>query len=220
MGVVVRRRELEDGAELRLRLLPALDPEVRDPERLADRRLVGLEPLRLLERDGRLRGHALLEVGAALLEEVVRVGHRCLRYGKFSSSTSTGGVSSRVGPISIPAPALPRRSLLKASRELEGRLPGTRLDVRATPAPTARSGAPESLSSEHALDHAVADATARPGPVSRRRSRPRRRLANAAAKRPTSPRVKSLSAPSTRYGGQRRRGEHGVGGAVGCGCRA
>ncbi len=80
--VVVRRRELEHRPELRLRLLPALDPEVRDPERLADRRLVRLELLRLLERDGRLRGHAVLQVGPALLEEVIRVGHRSLRYGK------------------------------------------------------------------------------------------------------------------------------------------
>ena len=39
MGVVVRRRELEQRPELRLGLPPALDPEVGDAERLADRRL-------------------------------------------------------------------------------------------------------------------------------------------------------------------------------------
>ena len=50
MGVVVGRRELEHRAELRLGLVPALDAEVRDAERLADRRLVRLAPLRLLER--------------------------------------------------------------------------------------------------------------------------------------------------------------------------
>src|SRR5688572_16736890 len=100
MGVVVGGRELEHGAELGLRLGPALDPEVRDAERLADRRLVRLEPLRLLERDGRLGGHAVPEMLATLLEEVVRVAHSmAFRYGKFSSSRSSGRVRSRVGPI-------------------------------------------------------------------------------------------------------------------------
>src|SRR4249919_2768448 len=79
VGVVVGRREFEDGPELRLRLLPALDPEVGDPKRLSDRGLVRLELLRLFERDRRLRGHAVLEMGLALLEVVVRVGHRLLR---------------------------------------------------------------------------------------------------------------------------------------------
>ena len=73
--VVVGRRELEHRAELGLRLLPALDPEVGDPERLADRGLVGLLLLRLLERHGRLRGHAPAEVVPSLLEEVVGVAH-------------------------------------------------------------------------------------------------------------------------------------------------
>src|SRR4051794_30418960 len=52
--VVVRGRELEDEPELGLGLLPPLEPEVRDPERLPDRRLLGLEPLCLLERHRRL----------------------------------------------------------------------------------------------------------------------------------------------------------------------
>ena len=69
--VVVGRRELEHGAELGLGLVPAAQPEVGDPERLADRGLVGLEPLGLLERHGRLRGHALAQPLSALLEEVV-----------------------------------------------------------------------------------------------------------------------------------------------------
>ena len=43
VGVVVRRRELEQGAELGLGLLPARQAEVGDAERLADRRLLGLE---------------------------------------------------------------------------------------------------------------------------------------------------------------------------------
>ena len=77
--VVVRRRELEHRPELRFGLPPALDPEVRDPERLADRGLVRLELLRLLERDRGLRGHAALQMAAALLKEVVGVGHRLLR---------------------------------------------------------------------------------------------------------------------------------------------
>ena len=77
--VVVRRRKLEHSPELRLRLPPALDPEVRDPERLADRRLVRLELLRFLERDRGLGGHAALQVAPALLKEVIRVAHRLLR---------------------------------------------------------------------------------------------------------------------------------------------
>src|SRR6188472_81621 len=74
--VVVGRGQLEHLAKLGLGLLPALDPEVGDAERLADGRLLGLEPLRLLERNGGLCGHAAAEVRAALLEEVVRVAHR------------------------------------------------------------------------------------------------------------------------------------------------
>ena len=58
--VVVDRRELEHGAELLLGVLPALEPEVRDPERLANRRLVRLEALRPLERYRRLRRAPLL----------------------------------------------------------------------------------------------------------------------------------------------------------------
>src|SRR5581483_1249596 len=69
--VVVGGRELEQCAELGLRLGPPLDAEVRDPERLADRRLVRLPPLRLFERDRRLRRHALLQVRATALEEAV-----------------------------------------------------------------------------------------------------------------------------------------------------
>src|SRR5262249_59618353 len=49
--------------------------EVGDPERLADRGLVGLEPLRLLERHRRLRGHALAQPPLPLLEAVVRLAH-------------------------------------------------------------------------------------------------------------------------------------------------
>src|SRR5205814_5945286 len=76
--VVVDRGELEHLAELRFGLGVAVDAEVGDPERLADRRLVGLAGLRLLEGDGRLRGHALLEVRTALLEEVEGLAHRSL----------------------------------------------------------------------------------------------------------------------------------------------
>src|SRR5581483_9137113 len=46
VGVVVGRRHVDHRPELRLRLLPAAKPEVRDPERLPDRRLLRLEPLR------------------------------------------------------------------------------------------------------------------------------------------------------------------------------
>ena len=100
MRVVVGGRELEHGAELVRGLVVAVDAEVRDAERFPDRSLVRLALLRLLERNGGLRGHPLSEVLAALLEQVVgRLAHR--RYGKFSSTKSSGSVKSRVFPISI-----------------------------------------------------------------------------------------------------------------------
>src|SRR5438874_12826005 len=73
--VVVGRREVEHRAELGLRLGIAPRAEVRDAERLADRRLVRLALLRLLERARSLGGHALLELGPAFLEEVVGLTH-------------------------------------------------------------------------------------------------------------------------------------------------
>src|SRR6266536_4124432 len=79
VGVMVGGRQLEHGAKLLLRLLVALDSEIGDAERLADRRLVRLTPLRLLERDGRLRGAALAKVGASLLKEVVGLAHLPVR---------------------------------------------------------------------------------------------------------------------------------------------
>jgi hypothetical protein len=109
VGVVVGRRELEHRTELALGLAPALDAEVRDPERLADRRFVRLEPLRLLERDGGLRGHALLQVAATLLEEVVGVRHG-------SRSCKAGGGSVEPTPlIPAPAPAKPAPPLAGAA---------------------------------------------------------------------------------------------------------
>src|SRR5207247_2828201 len=75
MRVVVCRRDLEYGTELGLGLGPALDPEVGDVEGLADRRLVRLSRLRLLERNRRLRGHPGSEMLAALLEEIVGLAH-------------------------------------------------------------------------------------------------------------------------------------------------
>src|SRR5207247_1779303 len=73
--VMVCGRQLEKLAELVLGLLVALNPKVRDPERLANRSLVRLAPFRLLERDRRLRGPALPEVGPALLVKVVGLAH-------------------------------------------------------------------------------------------------------------------------------------------------
>src|SRR5207247_679528 len=73
--VVVHGRELEHNAELLLRLAVPADPEVRDPERLADRRLVRLAALRLLERHRRLRRATLPEMRPALLEELVDLAH-------------------------------------------------------------------------------------------------------------------------------------------------
>ena len=73
--VVVGGRELEHLAELVLGLAPARESEVGDAERLANRRLLRLEPLCLLERDRRLGGHPAAQMRAALLEEVVGGAH-------------------------------------------------------------------------------------------------------------------------------------------------
>ena len=69
----IGRRELDELAELRCCLVPAADAEVRDAERLANRRLLGLATLRLLERDRRLARPAAAKVSKALLEKVVRL---------------------------------------------------------------------------------------------------------------------------------------------------
>src|SRR6266508_776225 len=99
--IVICGRKVEHRAKLLLRLLVALDSQIGDAECLADRRLVRLPPLRLLERDRRLRRPSLAQVGASLLEEVVGLAHVDLKYGKFSSTKSSGSVKSRVFPISI-----------------------------------------------------------------------------------------------------------------------
>src|SRR5439155_5206119 len=101
VAVVVRRGELEQLAELGLRLLVAVDAEVGDAESLADRRLLRLAALRLLERDGRLSCHALPKLGAPLLEKVVGLAHSLpLRKTKFSPTKSSASVKSRVRPTS------------------------------------------------------------------------------------------------------------------------
>src|SRR5207302_4240261 len=59
---------------------------------------------------GRLRGAALAQMRAALLEQVVgALAHR-FKYGKFSSTKSSGSVKSRVFPISTPAILSPASS--------------------------------------------------------------------------------------------------------------
>src|SRR5262249_37890239 len=91
--VVVDGRELEHGAELLLGFGEAAEPEVRDSERLANRRLVGRTALGLLQRDGRLRCHALSEPCPTLLEVVVDLAHR--RMPSLTLFQSTGRVKSR-----------------------------------------------------------------------------------------------------------------------------
>src|SRR6266496_2244068 len=64
--------EIADARPIVLGVRPQRAGQLVVAVRLPDRRLLGLAPLRLLERDGGLRGHAPLEVGTALLEEAVR----------------------------------------------------------------------------------------------------------------------------------------------------
>ena len=75
MGVVIGRRELQYDAELGLGLDKPVDPEVRDAQRLSNRSLAWLGPLRFLERDGRLRAQTVLEVLLTLLEVSIRIRH-------------------------------------------------------------------------------------------------------------------------------------------------
>src|SRR5262249_53691856 len=75
VAVVVDGGELEELAELGLGFLVSGDPEVGDSEGPPGRGLLRLPPLRLLERDRGLSGHALTKVGPALLEQVVRLAH-------------------------------------------------------------------------------------------------------------------------------------------------
>src|SRR5207247_8106953 len=125
--IVVHRLQLEDLAELRLCLGEALDPEVRDAERLADRGLLGLAPLRLLERDGRLGGPSAREVLLPLSVEVVGLAHTLLqRYGKFSTTTSSGRVRSRVGPTSRARTSVPASSSSRRAEASSYGGPGTR----------------------------------------------------------------------------------------------
>src|SRR2546429_9569321 len=88
VGIVVGRRKVEHDPELLLGFFVALKPQVRDSESLADRRLLGLPPLRLLEGDGRLGCPPLLQVAPSLLVEVVRLAHVRGRWGKFSFTMS------------------------------------------------------------------------------------------------------------------------------------
>ena len=73
--IMVDGPEFEDLAELLLRLGEAPDAEVGDPERLANRRFVGLPAFCLLERDRSLGVHACRHLLASLLEEVVGLAH-------------------------------------------------------------------------------------------------------------------------------------------------
>src|SRR5581483_11556528 len=92
--VVVGRRQLDELAKLCLRLAPAVDAEVGDAERLADRRLLRLAPLGLLQRDGRLGRASGAQVRAPLLEEVVGLAHARLA-SRRSTSSSTAVATAR-----------------------------------------------------------------------------------------------------------------------------
>ena len=223
--VVVGRRELEHRAELLLGLVVAADAEVRDAERLADRRLVRLAPLRLLERDGRLRGHAVLEVRAALLEEVVgRLAH--------ASDTESSPPPSQADPSS------------RASSRSRSPRPLARVDRRAGTRARARTAArvgrrraarrrpgrrPERRGGEPGLVRIGIDDTARRGRPRRgsacRRAGPAGdardragRARSAAKRRHEAPEV--AAAVDRVRGGDRNGGSasraraHGVGGAV------
>jgi hypothetical protein len=85
---LVVRGQLDERPELGFCLLPAADPEVRDPERLTDRARLRLGSLRLLERDRRLRGPSAAQMAATELEEVVGLGHRLLAVRSERNDTS------------------------------------------------------------------------------------------------------------------------------------
>src|SRR3954469_20453226 len=137
--VVVVRRELQQLAELFLGLAPPPDPEVRDPERLADRSLVRLAPLRLLEREARLGRHDCPQMTTATLEEAV--GRLTHRYpipvpAVAVAPTAAGRVSER----SERRPRM-RSRRLRLRRAISRRACSSRFAVRAAAA--ASSGGPK-----------------------------------------------------------------------------
>src|SRR5262249_10805931 len=109
-------------------------------EGLADRGLLRLEALRLLERDRGLGRHALLQAAATFLEVLVGVRHR--RYGTFSRIRSTGDVMSRVRPTWIADTAAPASiASWKTWASSYGGPPGSGSRNAATRGPTAKTGA-------------------------------------------------------------------------------
>src|SRR5262245_63344065 len=75
MAVVVGGGELDERAELGFSVLPATAPKVGDPERFANRRLLRLALLGLLERTARLLRVTTAQRSLALMEEVVGLRH-------------------------------------------------------------------------------------------------------------------------------------------------
>src|SRR5215210_6602269 len=127
VSVVVGRGELEHRPELPLRLVVAVDAEVRDPEGLADRRLVRLALLRLLQRDRRLGRHTLRQVLASLLKQVI-----CLAHLRLISGTESSPPPSQAGPSSLvfarsryPEPVDRNRSRAAGPRPVRTAAPAT-----------------------------------------------------------------------------------------------
>ena len=212
MRVVVGRRQLEHRAELRLGLLPAVDAEVRDAERLADRGLLGLAALRLLERDRRLRGVAVLQVRLPLLEEVVGLVSSLIEVRKvLSNQVYRMRQVARSRDDRRREPPLGARP--NASASSNGG-PGRSSRSGTSSAPRPQSGTPVRLVriGERRCDARIERrlAAARGDRPPARRPTPRRTTSNV-------PPAKTWSAPVTSAGACAPAGEraaHGVGGTV------
>src|SRR4051812_41316273 len=100
MGVVVHRGLVHDGLELVRCCLVTGGPEVRAPERLADRALLGLQLAGLLERDrGGGEIAVLQQVAAAHVEVVdaIAVGF-VARHARASVRARSSSTASTIAP--------------------------------------------------------------------------------------------------------------------------
>ena len=233
MRVVLGRRQLEQRPELGLRLVPALEAEVRDPERLADRGLVGLALLRLLERTVAWAGPLARGGRGPAGRGRTSRSSCCSRYGKFSSTNVIAGRSDRVSGRSRRGDRRPRPRARPGTHPRARRAGPVPSEVRDDSSARNQSGAAvERVAAVVArtvdrrrrrLRRAPACGAAARGGGSRRRrvaARPARCLGRSGRR---SPAPKTVSAPATRSGGSAPAASarrDGVGRPVAAGWRA
>ena len=177
-----RRARARAACGTRARPRPVGDPEVRDPERLADRRLLGLEPPRLLERHRRLGGEPFAQPRPSELIEVVRLAHPSIVPDRSAAAQRPDGEEAPDPPSrpeTVPEERKDPRQLpavVVGGRRGAGRRPvaGARKCGRETRRSRPRAGAARAASSSTGADalHLASPGRgrtrpARPGPPTR-----------------------------------------------------